>query len=68
MSPLRVGERVLMEDRSVWRVTLVNACRARVVPEATRHVVIETPDGLVEFDAPLRGMDISPNSILRRAE
>lgn len=64
---LVVGERIVLND-GVYVVEKVNACRARVVPERRRHVEYETVDGKrVEFEAHLRGLDISPYSIVERA-
>ena len=66
MRRLIVGERVYLLDGTIWRVVLSNECRARLVPEAKTHKVINTPQGIVEFDGPSRGIDVSPFSILER--
>lgn len=51
---------IVQYGSSLYRVDYVNACRARLVPLAKRHVVL----GDREFDAHERGINVSPNSDL----
>lgn len=68
---LRTGERVrIAEGGPVYRVELVNDCRARLVCEGKRHQVVRdrvTGDTVAEFDVPATGpLDVSPRSIVER--
>ena len=66
MKRLEVGQRVRYQGR-VWRVILVNDCRAVLEPEATRAVQITRPNGdRVEFEGSGRTVNVSPNSELER--
>ena len=58
---MTVGTIVRMPDRTLWRVDFVNACRARLIPLAKRHVILA--DGS-EFDASRGAINISPDSPL----
>lgn len=62
---LQVGQVVRYESR-LWRVDYINACRARLVPLARRHVVIKDDDGdeVRSFDAERGGVNIAPTSEL----
>lgn len=66
---LRVGEIVHLDDR-LWRVDLVNTCRARIVPLDRRHVRYETWDGRpVTFDAAdHRSLSICPEAEVERVD
>lgn len=68
MKALRVGEKVRCEDGSIYRVDLVNDCRARLTLVSSvstvrrefdtadgRHLVFEQPTGP-------RNLDVSPYS------
>lgn len=57
---LKTGQVVKMAGE-LWHVDYVNTCRARLVPVAKRHVVLE--DGR-EFDATRGAVNISPDSPL----
>jgi hypothetical protein len=58
---LIAGEVIEVPGLGRCRVELVNECRARVRPMGTEHRVIAGRDGVVEFDAPRRALDISPS-------
>jgi len=60
---LKVGQ-VIEYQKGLWRVDLVNACRARIVPLKKRHVVLKHDDGTEKraFDAEYGGVNISPTS------
>lgn len=61
---LKTGQVVKM-GAELWHVDYVNACRARLVPVAKRHVVLE--DGR-EFDATRGAVNVSPDSQLEVVE
>ena len=65
---LKLGELIRVEG-TLYRVELVNACRARIRPLGTKHQVVKTWDGReVEFDAPLKPLDVSPRSVVEHLE
>jgi hypothetical protein len=57
---LQAGQ-VIRLGAVLYRVEYVNACRARAIPLAKRHVVLK--DGH-EFDSEQRGVNISPDSLV----
>src|SRR5687767_2315624 len=61
MTYLQLGQVIRLAD-ALYRVDFVNDCRARITPLMKRHVVLA--DG-TEFDAQLRKLDISPNSVVQ---
>ena len=66
---LRVGE-LVRHDGRVWRVDLVNPCRARIAPVSRRHVSYRALTGdLVEFDAADgRPLSICPDAEVERVD
>ncbi len=67
---LRIGE-IVKHDARLWRVDLVNACRARLVPlnGRTARFHSNAGDGRdVEFNAPGRPISICPDSELERID
>ena len=69
---LKVGEIVRHADR-LWRVELVNECRARIVPLGRRAVAYVAHDAAgeektVAFEATERALSIGPYSELERVD
>lgn len=66
---LRVGEVVRLDDQ-LWRVELVNPCRARIAPLDRRHVRYERRNGdPIEFEAAeSRTLSICPDSEIERVD
>lgn len=65
---LRIGE-IVRHDNGLWRVDLVNPCRARLVPLDRRRVRFHDygTDGEVEFDGVAsRPISICPDSDIER--